>query len=283
MKKIKRRLDVILQEQMPDLSRNQVASFIVQGLVTVDGKVVIKAGAQVKEDSVIVCAAKQPKFVSRAGFKLEKALDYFGVDVTGLVALDAGISTGGFTDCMLQRGIKRVYGVDVGYGLVHEKVYRDDRVVLLERTNLRYLEKLPELVDLVTLDLAFISVLKVMPAVLNLMKTDGKLIVLIKPQFEAERGEVGKGGIVRDAAVHESVVKKIVAGVCAFGFESKGVTDSPILGTSGNKEFLGYFIRSSIGLRSTRESLKLQEDAALSEIARIRDVKGAKTVAHEDA
>lgn len=243
---LKKRLDIALHEQLPELSRNQVASFIVQGLVTVDGKVVTKVGTSVKEDAIIICAAKQPKFVSRAGFKLEKALDFFGVVVEGLIALDAGISTGGFTDCMLQRGIKRVYGVDVGYGLVHEKVRTDERVVLLERTNLRYLEKLPELVDIVTLDLAFISVLKVMPAVLNLMKLDAQLIVLIKPQFEAERGEVGRGGVVRDSAVHESVVKKIVAGVCAFGFENKGVIDSPILGMSGNKEFLGYFVRSTI-------------------------------------
>lgn len=239
----KKRLDIILCEQFPDLSRNQIASMIMQGKVMVDGKVVLKAGTPVADDAVIVCDTMQPKFVSRAGYKLERALDHFTIDVTGLVALDAGISTGGFTDCLLQRGATRVYGVDVGYGQVHDKIRRDSRVVMLERTNLRYLETLPEFVDIVTLDLAFISVLKVMPAVLRVMKPSAQLVVLIKPQFEAERHEVGKGGIVRDPAVHEKVKKILCDGVCSFGFDCRGVIDSPILGMSGNKEFLGYFVR----------------------------------------
>ncbi len=240
----KKRLDLVLHEQFSALSRNQVASFIMQGKVMVNGKRIIKAGTLVADDAVIVCDSMQPKFVSRAGFKLEHALEHFGIDVHGLVALDAGISTGGFTDCLLQRGAVRVYGVDVGYGQVHEKIRTDSRVVLLERTNLRYLEKLPELVDLVTLDLAFISALKVLPAVLNVMKKDAQMVLLIKPQFEAERHEVGRGGIVRDAAVHEKVVRLVSEGVVASGFTCKGIVDSPILGTSGNKEFLGYFVRT---------------------------------------
>ncbi len=240
----KKRLDLVLHEQFSALSRNQVASFIMQGKVMVNGKRIIKAGTLVADDAVIVCDSMQPKFVSRAGFKLEHALEHFGIDVHGLVALDAGISTGGFTDCLLQRGAVRVYGVDVGYGQVHEKIRTDSRVVLLERTNLRYLEKLPELVDLVTLDLAFISALKVLPAVLNVMKKDAQMVLLIKPQFEAERHEVGRGGIVRDAAVHEKVVRLVSEGVVVSGFTCKGIVDSPILGTSGNKEFLGYFVRT---------------------------------------
>ena len=240
----KRRLDIVLLERFPALSRNQVASFIMQGKVMVNGKLVTKAGTLVTDDAVIVCDSMQPKFVSRAGFKLERALEHFNIDVHGLVALDAGISTGGFTDCLLQRGAARVYGVDVGYGQVHEKIRIDLRVILLERTNLRYLEKLPELVDIVTLDLAFISALKVLPAVLNVMKKDAQLVLLIKPQFEAERGEVGRGGIVRDAAVHEKVVRLVSEGVVASGFVCKGVIESPILGMSGNKEFLGYFVRT---------------------------------------
>ena len=239
----KKRLDVVLCEQFPDLSRNQIASFIMQGKVTINGKTVLKAGTPVADDAVIACDTMQPKFVSRAGYKLERALDHFAIDVIGFVALDAGISTGGFTDCLLQRGAVRVYGVDVGYGQVHDKIRQDQRVVLLERTNLRYLEVLPEFVDIATLDLAFISVLKVMPAVIRVMKPQANLVVLIKPQFEAERHEVGKGGIVRDSAVHEKVKKILCEGVCSFGFICKGVVDSPILGMSGNKEFLGYFTR----------------------------------------
>jgi len=179
--------------------------------------------------------------VSRAGFKLEKALDEFEVDVAGLTVLDAGISTGGFTDCLLQRGAKKVYGIDVGYGQVHEKLRDDPRVVLMERTNLRNLERLPEKVDLVTLDLSFISILKVMPAVKRLVKPDGKIITLIKPQFEAEKGEVGRGGIVKDEKVHEKVVEKIKTGMAEFGFEMVALTESPIFGAKGNKEFLALF------------------------------------------
>jgi 23S rRNA (cytidine1920-2'-O)/16S rRNA (cytidine1409-2'-O)-methyltransferase len=240
----KKRLDRLLQEQMPQLTRNQIASFIAQGEVTVNGQVVTKAGAQIREDAVIVCAHEQPRYVSRGGLKLERALDHFTINVTGLVALDAGISTGGFTDCLLQHGAARVYGIDVGYGQVHEKVRRDPRVILRERTNVRYLDSLPELVDIVTLDLAFISVLKVMPALVLLMKPHAQLVVLIKPQFEAERHEVGKGGIVRDEQVHEKVVRTLCAGITAYGFTCVGVIESPILGASGNKEFLGYFVRN---------------------------------------
>ena len=214
-----------------------------QGKVTVDGKMVTKAGTLVSEDAVIVCDISEPPFVCRAGDKLEKALAQFNIDVLNKVVLDAGLSTGGFTDCLLQRGAKKVYGVDVGYGQVHEKIRRDKRVEVLERTNLRYLESLPEEVDLVTLDLSFISVLKVMPAVMKLMKDDAQLVVLIKPQFEAERKEVGKGGIIKDTKVHEKVVQHVKDGIEADGFICKGVIDSPILGSSGNKEFLAWFIR----------------------------------------
>lgn len=239
----KKRLDIALHEQYPHLSRNQVASFIMQGLVTVNGKPVTKPGVPVPADAVLVCALDTPKFVCRAGHKLEHALIHFGIDVTGLVVLDAGLSTGGFTDCLLQRGAARVYGVDVGYGQVHEKIRADARVQVIERTNLRYLESLPKLVDLVTLDLSFISVLKVMPAVLRVMKEHAQLMVLIKPQFEAERGQVSRGGIVRDAAVHEQVVKTVVDGIVAYGLVCNGTVESPILGATGNKEFLAYFVR----------------------------------------
>jgi 23S rRNA (cytidine1920-2'-O)/16S rRNA (cytidine1409-2'-O)-methyltransferase len=160
-----------------------------------------------------------------------------------MVAMDAGISTGGFTDCLLQRGVQRVYGVDVGYGQLHEKIRSDNRVVVRERTNLRELETLGERVDIVTLDLSFISVLKVMDAVERVLKPEGKLIILIKPQFEAQKHEVGRGGIIKDPAVHHEVVERVKEGMRARGFVCHGVIESPILGGSGNKEFLAYFTR----------------------------------------
>ena len=229
---------------MSKLSRNQIASLIIQGKVTVDGKIVTKPGTPIDPEHSIECNTDEPKFVCRAGFKLEEALQKFNIDVTGMTILDAGLSTGGFTDCLLQLGAKKVYGVDVGYGQVHEKIRADERVVVMERTNLRNLESLPEAVDLVTLDLSFISVLKVMAAVTPLIKDGGKLVVLVKPQFEAERGQVGRGGIIKDPVVHTQVTDKVVAGVVEFGFTFKGVVDSPITGTHGNKEFLAYFVKS---------------------------------------
>jgi len=239
----KKRLDQLIQIQLPSLSRNQITGLIMQGHVTVDGKVITKPGAQTSPGSVIDVKHEVMKYVSRAGFKLEKALDHFNINVQDFIVMDAGISTGGFTDCLLQRGAQKVYGVDVGYGQVHEKIRTDKRVIVIERTNLRELESLPEKVDLVTLDLAFISVLKVMPAVCNLLKEVSQLIVLVKPQFEATRAQVGRGGIIKDSAVHDEVIKNVTEGVCAFGFELIGVTDSPIYGSSGNKEFLAYFKR----------------------------------------
>lgn len=240
---MKKRLDLLLQHSMPHLSRNQISSFIVQGKVKVDGKIVDKPGTLVKESAEIYCDTYEPKYVSRAGFKLEKALDFFNIDVKDLVALDAGISTGGFTDCLVQRGIKHVYGVDVGYGQVHEKVAKNPVVTVIERTNLKDLSGLPEKVDIVTLDLSFISVLKVIPSVLNFLKDSSKLVILIKPQFEAERNQVGSGGIIRDSKVHQEVIDKVVSGIKSYGFEFHGVTDSPIEGSSGNKEFLAYFTK----------------------------------------
>ncbi len=239
----KKRLDQLVQEKYPQLSRTLIQSLIMQGKVRIGDHVVTKAGQATAEDVELVVDLEVPKFVSRAGFKLEKALDHFGIDVTDFVVLDAGLSTGGFTDCLLQRGAKKVYGIDVGTAQVHEKMRRDPRVVVMEQTNLRYLEELPEKVDLVTLDLSFISVLKVMDVVKQQLKPEGKLIVLIKPQFEAEKHQVGKGGIIKDPAIHQEVIEKIKKGIEAHGFLCKGVVESPIEGSQGNKEFLAYFVQ----------------------------------------
>ncbi|WVZ53420.1 hypothetical protein U9M48_004364 [Paspalum notatum var. saurae] len=214
--------------------------------VIVDGRVVNKAGTQVSDKSVIEIKAEIPKYVCRAGHKLEAAIKEFGIDCDGKIALDSGLSTGGFTDCLLQHGASHVYGVDVGYGQVAEKIRTHERVSVIERTNLRYLSQLPEPVDLVTLDLSFISILLVMPAVIKVMKMDSTLITLIKPQFEARRSQVGGGGIVRDPLVHKEVLDRIISGVEEFGFCNKGWIESPIKGAEGNKEFLACFHRIPI-------------------------------------
>jgi len=240
--KIKKRLDLLVQEKYPQFTRNQIQSWILQGKVLVNDKIETKSGTQIVQETNVILTVDEPKFVSRAGFKLERALDHFNIDVKDLVILDAGISTGGFTDCMLQRGAKKIYGIDVGFGQVHEKVLRDSRLVLMEKTNLRNLDQLPELVDLVTLDLSFISILKVLPAVVKLLKPTGKIITLIKPQFEAGKENVSRGGLVKSEKVHQEVIEKIKLGMQEFGFNCVGVIESPILGaSSGNKEFLALF------------------------------------------
>jgi 23S rRNA (cytidine1920-2'-O)/16S rRNA (cytidine1409-2'-O)-methyltransferase len=240
----KKRLDQLMHEQQSQYSRAQIQSWIMQGKVSVNGKVVNKPGTMIADDAVLSYAIEEPKYVSRAGFKLEKALDHFGIDVTGLTAMDAGLSTGGFADCLLQRGARKVYGIDVGYGQVHEKIRNDSRVLLKERTNLREVTDLGELVDLVTLDLSFISVLKVMDAVDAILAPNGTLIVLIKPQFEARKEEVGRGGIIKDAKIHAEVIDRVRTGIERYGFTCHGVIESPIAGATGNKEFLAYFTRN---------------------------------------
>ncbi len=234
------RLDLLVEQLYPAHSRRLIQSWIMQGSVYVDGVPVTKPGTQVRPDVTVTCTAQEPPYVSRAGNKLAKALDEFGIDVAGLVALDAGLSTGGFTDCLLQRGVAKVFGIDVGYGQVHEKIRVHPQVVVMERTNLRDVTPalLGELVDLVTLDLSFISATKVLDAVFACMKPHATIVILIKPQFESERHEVGKGGIVRDAAVHERVVALMKLHLEARECTVLGVTESPILGATGNKEFL---------------------------------------------
>ncbi|XP_056170579.1 uncharacterized protein LOC115690194 isoform X2 [Syzygium oleosum] len=241
----KKRLDEVCLERYQQYSRNIIQSWILQGKVFVNGKVVNKAGAPVSDQSNVEIIAEIPKYVCRAGYKLEAAIEQLGVDVEGKVALDSGLSTGGFTDCLLQYGASFVYGVDVGYGQVADKIRRDERVSVIERTNLRYLPGLPQKVDLVTLDLSFISILLVMPAVVNVMKEEATLVTLVKPQFEARRSQVGGGGIVRDPLVHQEVLEKIINGVENFGFQKKGWIESPLKGAEGNTEFLICFIRTA--------------------------------------
>ncbi|CAA2954958.1 16S rRNA (cytidine(1409)-2 -O)-methyltransferase [Olea europaea subsp. europaea] len=239
----KKRLDEVCLERYQQYSRTFIQSWIQQGKVVVDGKVVNKAGTPISDKAVVEIKAEVPKYVCRAGHKLEGAIEQLGIDVSGKVALDSGLSTGGFTDCLLQHGASFVYGVDVGYGQVADKIRRDNRISVIERTNLRYLSELPQMVDLVTLDLSFISILTVMPAVISLMKEEATLVTLIKPQFEARRSQVGGRGIVRDPLVHQEVIEKIIKGVQDHEFHCKGWIESPIKGAEGNKEFLACFSR----------------------------------------
>ncbi|XP_078447467.1 bacterial hemolysin-like protein [Wolffia australiana] len=239
----KRRLDEVCLEQYEQYSRTFIQSWILQGKVFVNGRMINKAGTLVSGESTVEIKAEVPKYVCRAGYKLEAAVEQLNVDVSGKVALDSGLSTGGFTDCLLQRGASFVYGVDVGYGQVAEKIRKDARVCIMERTNLRYLPGLPQQVDLVTLDLSFISILTVMPAVVSVMKEKSTLVTLVKPQFEARRSQVGGGGVVRDPLVHQEVIEKITKGVEALGFSREGWIESPLKGAEGNTEFLVCFQR----------------------------------------
>jgi 23S rRNA (cytidine1920-2'-O)/16S rRNA (cytidine1409-2'-O)-methyltransferase len=204
--------------------------------VLVNGELVDKPGTRVAADAEIVIK-EGLRYASRGGLKLESALDDLGVEVAGKVAADIGASTGGFTDCLLQRGVKRVYAIDVGYGQLAWPLRQDPRVVVLDRVNARYLRELPEPVDLITVDVSFISLKLVLPAARALLKPQGQIMALIKPQFEAGRKMVGKGGVVKDPAVHRAVLQDILHWALNNGFDPLGVTASPIRGPAGNVEF----------------------------------------------
>lgn len=236
----KERIDKILVERGLVPSRERARALILAGQVLVAETVVDKAGTQVWSDAAIRLKVDDIPYVSRGGLKLEKALDEFPVPVEGVIAIDVGASTGGFTDCLLQRGAAKVYAVDVGYGQLDWKLRCDERVVNFERTNIRHLESsaLDGKPSLAVIDASFISLEKVLPPTLQLLTDDAYIVALIKPQFEVGKGEVGKGGVVRDQSKHEQVVDKISAFVVASGCDIVGLTDSPILGPKGNREFL---------------------------------------------
>ncbi len=234
------RLDQILVERGLAESREKAKALILAGAVFVDGQKADKAGHSIAVTSRIEITGRMP-YVSRGGFKLEAALDRFGIDPRGRVCLDAGASTGGFTDVLLQRGAARVYAVDVGTGQLDWKLRNDPRVVVKEGINARYLkpEDIGEPVDLAVCDVSFISLALVLPAVAGLLKENGEMVALVKPQFEAGRGQVGKGGIVRDPELHRAAVERVAGAAHALGFKTDTM-ESPILGAEGNKEFLLY-------------------------------------------
>jgi 23S rRNA (cytidine1920-2'-O)/16S rRNA (cytidine1409-2'-O)-methyltransferase len=239
------RLDQLLMERGLFPSREQARRAVMAGTVEVEGRRVDKPGTAVSGDARVAVLAPKEPFVSRAGRKLAHALDHFGVDPAARVCLDVGASTGGFTDCLLQRGAARVYAVDVGYGQLDLRLRNDPRVVVMERINARHLapDALPEPCDLITIDVSFISLLKIVPALLPHLAPAGLLLPMIKPQFEAGRGAVGKGGILRDEAVRERAVRECAEWIAALGLTPLGVFDSPVAGTGGNREAFALFRR----------------------------------------
>ena len=239
----KKRLDVLLVERGLADSRQRAQAVIMSGQVYVREQKVDKAGAQIEADAPIEVRGQPLAYVSRGGLKLEKALKTFtGIDLRGARAIDAGASTGGFTDCMLQNGAEKVYAVDVGYGQLAWSLRSDPRVVCMERTNVRYLtpEQIPEPLDFGTVDVSFISLKLILPALRTLLKSEGQLVCLVKPQFEAGREKVGKKGVVRDPAVHREVLEQFLINAAEADFTVKEMTFSPIRGPEGNIEYLGH-------------------------------------------
>ena len=246
--KTKKRLDVLLVEQGYADSRTKAQAIIMSGNVYVDGQKADKPGMSFDETLPIEVRGATCPYVSRGGLKLEKALRDFGVDPTGYVCSDSGASTGGFTDCLLQQGASKVFAIDVGYGQLDWKIRSDPRVVVMERTNVRYVtpEQLGEPLDLSVVDVSFISLKIVLPVIKTFLKPTGQVLCLIKPQFEAGKEKVGKKGVVRDPLVHQEVLDNFVALAKSLDFTILGLTFSPVKGPEGNIEFLGHLTREDV-------------------------------------
>ena len=247
---MKERLDVLLVKRGLAPSREKAKAIIMSGIVFVDNEREDKAGTTFDEKVNIEVRGKTLKYVSRGGLKLEKAMDVFGVKIEGKTCMDVGASTGGFTDCMLQNGAVKVYSVDVGHGQLAWKLVQDDRVICMDRTNIRYVtpDQIDDVLDFASIDVSFISLTKVLLPVKNLLKENGQIVCLIKPQFEAGREKVGKKGVVRDKKVHEEVILKIIDFAFEIGLNVIGIDFSPIKGPEGNIEYLIMLDRKNEGL-----------------------------------
>ncbi|MDT8716574.1 TlyA family RNA methyltransferase [Clostridium sp. 19966] len=268
MNQEKARLDVILVESGVFESRERARASVMAGEIFVNDVKVTKCGQQVNKSDNIVFKGNKMPYVSRGGYKLEKAIKEFNIDLNGKVCMDIGASTGGFTDCMLQNGASKVFAVDVGYGQFAWKLRTDERVVCMERTNIRYVtnEQIGELCDLASIDVSFISLKKVIPAVSALLKEDGEILALIKPQFEAGREKVGKKGVVREQSTHKEVISEIVQFVKGEGLNTLGLEYSPIKGPEGNIEYLLYIskdssIKSELNEKTIDEIVKSSHDS----------------------
>ncbi|MGC4107554.1 MAG: TlyA family RNA methyltransferase [Thermomicrobiales bacterium] len=239
------RLDQAMVERGLADTRSRAKSFIMAGDILVNGEKETRAGRPIAASDLVTFKEK-PRFVSRGGEKLDHALESFGIDVTGLIAADLGASTGGFTDCLLQRGAARVYAVDVGYGQLDEKLRTDDRVIVMERENARYLESLPEPIAITSIDVSFISLKLMFPVVAKISEPGARCVPLIKPQFEAGRADIGKGGVVRDPAVHRRVLETSLAAAMEHGLTPRGLVASPLRGPAGNVEFLAHLVNEPV-------------------------------------
>ena len=262
----KERLDVLLVQQGLANSRELAKAYIMAGNVYVDGQKEDKAGTKVAVTAKLEVKGNQMKYVSRGGYKLEKAMDVFGIRLNGKICLDIGASTGGFTDCMLQNGASKVYAIDVGYGQFAWKLRNDERVVCLEKTNVRYVthEQVPDEGDFASIDVSFISLTKVLPAVLGVLGEKGQLVCLIKPQFEAGREKVGKKGVVRGSSVHREVIEMIVEYVRTQSLGILGLDFSPIKGPEGNIEYLIYLDKSRSGMHEDEVQARVDTVVAQS-------------------
>lgn len=268
-KENKERLDVLLVKRSLVETRERAKTTLMAGLVLVDGQKVDKAGTMVKADAELRILGDALPYVSRGGLKLEKAMETFGISLDGKVAADIGASTGGFTDCALQRGASKVFAIDVGYGQLAWKLRSDPRVVNMERTNIRYVrpEDIGELLDFASIDVAFISLTKVLEPVKALLKDTGEIAALIKPQFEAGRGNVGKKGVVRDPEIHREVIRTVLAHSREIGLVPLGLTFSPIKGPEGNIEYLAHFAASgdrSAAVEETVDGIVAEAHKALN-------------------
>jgi 23S rRNA (cytidine1920-2'-O)/16S rRNA (cytidine1409-2'-O)-methyltransferase len=241
----KTRLDSLLVSRGLVTSREKARALIMEGKVLVDGKRVVKAGMSV-QPGVTIEVLQRMRYVGRGGLKLEAALGDLHILVRDKVAMDVGASTGGFTDCLLQHGARKVYAIDVGYGQFAWELRNDPRVILLEKTNIRYLskDKISSAIDIATIDVSFISLLKVMPKVIEFLSPEGEVLALIKPQFEVERKDVGKGGVVKDEQKRREVVERRAREAQDMGLEVKGVIESPYTGPKGNVEYFMYLVKN---------------------------------------
>ncbi len=260
----KQRLDVLMVEKGLTESREKAKALIMAGQVYIDNQKCDKAGQNVDIEKTIEVRGETLKYVSRGGLKLEKAMCDFPITLEGKTTMDIGASTGGFTDCMLQNGAKKVFAVDVGYGQFAWKLRQDERVVNMERTNIRYVtpEDIGTELDFASIDVSFISLSLVLPVAYNLLSDNGELVALIKPQFEAGREQVGKKGVVRDINVHYSVIEKVLETARSLNFKAAGLSYSPIKGPEGNIEYLAYLKKSDCDDTITTDTIKAVVDAS---------------------
>lgn len=261
----KERLDILITERNLAESRERAKAYIMAGVVYVDGQKEDKPGLKVKRSAAIEVREKM-KFVSRGGYKLEKAMAQFPIELNEKICMDVGSSTGGFTDCMLQNGATKVFAVDVGYGQLAWKLRQDERVICMEKTNIRYVthEHISEEIDFSSIDVSFISLTKVLLPVYNLLKDNGQVVALIKPQFEAGREQVEKHGVVRNPKVHQSVIEHVWTYATSIGFSVKGLDFSPIKGPEGNIEYLIYLAKAQDEESILEEQKLIEETVRLS-------------------